>query len=201
MPRKRSTSGRARKTTLQSRIYLQAEKINKGIRRLERGKNFGKYKSKELIQFVNDNNLLSLSKNRGSKRKTLKIGNLKGASFGRLTLISKKFKEVLSSVTFTNVGIGKVRRKTRATLKGSLSGLLGRKVSDRDTDLFYEIIKYKSDYIISRIGPSEFYVLVMTARETNADVDEWVEMISNYVEINNEYMRGACEYLYNKFVK
>ena len=67
--------------------------------------------------------------------------------------------------------------------------------------MFYDIIKYKTDDIINRIGPSEFYTLVMEARENNMGQEDWVDMISNYVTINNESIRKACEYLYNKYVR
>ena len=61
MPRKRSVSGRARVSTIENRIQIQAEKINKKIRSLERGKNYGTYKSKELIRFVSQNDNLKIS--------------------------------------------------------------------------------------------------------------------------------------------
>ena len=58
-------------------------------------------------------------------------------------------------------------------------------MTEKDIDMFYDIIKYKTDDIINKIGPSEFYTLVMEAREENLGQDEWIDMISNYVTINN----------------
>ena len=41
----------------------------------------------------------------------------------------------------------------------------------------------------------------MEAREDNMGQEEWLDMISNYVTINNESIRKAGEYLYNKYVR
>ena len=57
------------------------------------------------------------------------------------------------------------------------------------------------DDIIEKIGPSEFYQLVQVANKQNYNVEQWVELLNNYVEINNDVMRKQAEYLYNKFVQ
>lgn len=202
MARKRSSGGRARRVTPASKIYLQAEKINRRIRNLERNNLFGNYKSRELIRFAkNYGTYLSLNRGRGSKRARLRIRNLREATFGQLKVITKKFTETLKAKAFSVVGIKKIRVETRKEVAKTLGGMIGRKLNDKDTDLFYEIIKYKTDEIISRIGPSEFFVLVETSRQANYSVETWVMAINMYVEINNDVMRKAAEYLYEKFVK
>lgn len=201
MPRKRSVSGRARVSTIENRIQIQAEKINKKIRSLERGKNYGTYKSKELIRFVSQNDNLKITKSRGSKRHRLKIKSLRDLTFGRLKIISKKFSEVIKSKAFTNVGIENIRKKTLKKLTDTLTGIKGEKVTRKDIELFYEIINYKTDEIISKIGPSEFYAMVNQAKDASMNKEEWVEMINNYVSINNDEMRKASEYLYTKYIK
>ncbi len=202
MARKRSSGGRARRVTPASKIYLQAEKINRRIRNLERNNLFGNYKSRELIRFAkNYGTYLSLNRGRGSKRARLRIRNLREATLGQLKVITKKFTETLKAKAFSTVGIKKIRVETRKEVAKTLGGMIGRKLTDKDTDLFYEIIKYKTDEIISRIGPSEFFVLVETARQANYSVEAWVMAINMYVEINNDVMRKAAEYLYEKFVK
>ena len=201
MPRKRSASGRSRRSTITSNIYLQTEKINKKIQSLERGRNFGKYKSKELIRFAKNNEFVDLRKARGSRRRRLRVKNLREATFGQLALISKKLKEIVRSKAFTNIGIKNIREETRKKVTDTLKGIVGPDLTDKDVDLFYDIIKYKTDDIINKIGPSEFYTLVMEAREDNMGQEEWLEMISNYVTINNESIRKAGEYLYNKYVR
>lgn len=200
MSRKRSVSGRARARTAENKIRIQTEKINKRIKSLEKAGRFGTYKSKELLTFVKDNSNLSIKKSRGSKRHKVIVKNLRNLTFGKLALIGKKFKEVLSSKGFTPVGIKDIEKKTRMKVSKTLEGMIGRKISKKDLELFYEIIRNKANEILDRIPPSDFYVLVQTARESNMNEDEWVEMLNNYVNINNESLREAGEYLYNKYI-
>ena len=171
------------------------------IRSLEKGKNYGTYKSKELIRFANQNDNVTLKKSRGSKRHRLTVQALREATFGKLAIISKKFKEVIKSKGFTNVGIRNIRRRTRQKLAETLTGIKGEKVTRKDLEMFYDIINYKTDEIISKIGPSEFFAMVTQARDTSMDQEQWLEMLNNYVSINNEAMRQASEYLYNKYIK
>ena len=201
MPRKRSASGRSKPSTIQSNIRLQTEKINKMIRSLEKGKNYGTYKSKELIRFAKQNDNVTLKKSRGSKHHRLTVQALREATFGKLAIISKKFKEFIQSKAFTNVGIYKIRKRTMKKLAETLTGIKGEKVTRKDLEMFYDIINYKTDEIISKIGPSEFFAMVTQARDTSMDQEQWVEMLNNYVSINNEAMRQASEYLYNKYIK
>lgn len=201
MARKRSVAGRARAKTPVSSIMLQTEKINKRIRQLEKSGRYGSYKSKELIQFVKDNSNLSIKKSRGSKRHRVLVSQLKDATFGRLALIGKKFKEVLKSKAFTPAGIINIEKETRVKVTNTLEGIMGRELSKKDTELFWSIIKEKANDILDKIPPSDFYVLVMTAREENASVETWVSMVNDYVQINNESLRNASEYLYNKYVR
>ena len=200
MPRKR-ISGRSRRADITSNIYVQAEKINRRIRSLEKGGNYGKYKGKELIQFAkNYSSYLSLRKGRGSKRARLRIKNLKEATMGQLRVITKKFRETIKAKGFSNIGIKDIRAKTREEVKKTLSGATSKDLTDKEVDLFFEIIKYKTDEIISKIGPSQFYVITMQAIDENADLNRWYSLLSSYITINNKEIQKACEYLYNKFV-
>ena len=196
MPRKRSASGRSRRSTITSNIYVQTEKINKRLRSLERGGNYGKYKGREFLTFVKDSKYLRMT-----RRKRLKVSKLREASGGQLILINKKFRHFLRSKGFSNVGIFNIREQTRATVKVTLKGMIGRDISDRETDMFYDIIQHKRNSILDKIPPSDFFNLVMTAREENVDIPGWITMLEQYVEINNEYLRREAEYLYYKYVK
>lgn len=200
MPRKRSVSGRARVRTAENVIRLQTEKINKRIRNLERGGYYGHYKSKELITFVKENPNITLKRGRRSKRHRVVIGNIK-TTFAHLALISKKFKQLLRSKGFSTAGIEDIKERSKESLKKTLGGIKGEDATDKDAELFYEIVTYKTDEILQRIPPSEFYALVMDARQYNYDVETWISRLEAWVEINNEYMRAAAERLYNKFVR
>lgn len=213
MPRKKSASGRARGKSPENALLLKIEKVNARFRSLEKGGNFNTYASKELVRFAQANPYLSVKtskkRSKGGKsrrgrqpqrRHTLVItkGNIPVA---QQRLINKKLNEALNSKVFSNVGIERVRKETRRKVKETLELESGEKLTDKDVDLFYDIAKYKYDDIIEKIGPSEFYQLVQVATKQNYNVDQWVELLNNYVEINNDVMRKQAEYLYNKFVK
>ena len=121
-------------------------------------------------------------------------------SIANQRLISKKFEEVLKSKAFYNKGIEEIRRETRKKVTKTLSEEMGRELTEEEVDTFYEIAKYKETEILNKINPSEFYQLVMEAKEKNYGVDEWINLLNNYVEINNEYIRKSAEKLYNKYV-
>ena len=199
MPRKKSVSGRSRGVDAVNRIMIQAERINKQIRRLEKAGNYGSYKSKELMEFASRNRYVSIKKARGSKRHRLIVKKVR-MSIANQRLISKKFDEVLKSKAFYNKGIEEIRRETRKKVTKTLSEEMGRELSEEEVDTFYEIAKYKETEILNKINPSEFYQLVMEAKEKNYGVDEWINLLNNYVEINNEYIRKSAEKLYNKYV-
>ena len=206
MPRKKSVSGRARGKSPDSALVLKIEKANARFRSLERAGNYNTYASKELVRFAQANPYLSIKtsrkKPRGSKQKrhklVLKKGNIPTA---QKRLISKKLTEALNSSLMSNFGIERVRKETRRKVKETLELESGEKLTEKDVDLFYDIAKYKYDDIIEKIGPSEFYQLVQVAHKQNYNVDQWVDLLNNYVEINNDVMRKQAEYLYNKFVK
>lgn len=213
MPRKKSASGRARGKSPENALLLKIEKANARFRSLEKGGNFNTYVSKELVRFAQANPYLSVKtskkRSKGGKsrrgrqpqrRHTIVVtkGNIPVA---QQRLINKKLNEALNSKVFSNVGIERVRKETRRKVKETLELESGEKLTEKDVDLFYDIAKYKYDDIVEKIGPSEFYQLVQVAAKQNYNVEQWVELLNNYVEINNDVMRKQAEYLYNKFVK
>ena len=118
-----------------------------------------------------------------------------------MALINKKFQSFLRSKGFSNIGITNIREQTRKEVKETLKGMIGREISDSDTDMYFDIIHHKRNSILDKIPPSDFFNLVMLARDGNDDVNGWISMIEQYVIINNEYLRKEAEYLYYKFVK
>lgn len=195
MPRKRSISGRSRRTSITSDIYLQTEKINKRLRSLERAGNFGKYKGKELLTFVKDSRFLKMS-----RRRRLKVSKLREATFGQLAIISKKFKSIIKSKGFSNIGIKKIREETRAKVKKYFEDVNERELTNKELDTFFELLSYRKNEILDRIPPSDFFNLVLTAQNQNADENDFVELLSNYVTINNEDLRKEAKKLYHKYV-
>ena len=212
MPRKKSASGRARGKSPESALLLKIEKVNARFRSLEKGGNFNTYASKELVRFAQANPYLSIKtskkrpkgrkgrKGRQQKRHTIVLQKT-NIPVAQQRLINKKLNEALNSKVFSNVGIERVRKETRRKVKETLELETGEELTQKDVDLFYDIAKYKYDDIIEKIGPSEFYQLVQVATKQNYNVDQWVDLLNNFVEINNDVMRKQAEYLYNKFVR
>lgn len=205
MPRKKSVSGRARVQTNEQALRLKVKKINARFRSLEKSGNYNTYASKELVRFAQANPYIVLKtskkKRKGKRQKRHTIYIKSNIPVAQQRLINKKFNEALSSKVFSNVGIAKVRKETRRKVKETLELESGEELTEDDVDLFYDVAKYKYDDIIEKIGPSEFYQLVQVASKQSYNVDQWVDLLNNYVEINNDVMRKQAEYLYNKFVK
>lgn len=205
MPRRKSVSGRARVQTNEQALRLKVKKINARFRSLEKSGNYNTYASKELVRFAQANPYIVLKtskkKRKGKRQKRHTIYIKSNIPVAQQRLINKKFNEALSSKVFSNIGIARVRKETRRKVKETLELESGEELTEKDVDLFYDIAKYKYDDIIEKIGPSEFYQLVQVASKQNYNVDQWVDLLNNYVEINNDVMRKQAEYLYNKFVK
>lgn len=203
MPRKKSVSGRAKGRSIENVLQLQAQKITKRLRSLEKAGNFGKYKVKDLLRFASQNPYVSIKKARGSKRRRVIVSKVQ-KSLANQRLIRKKFGELLKSKVFSNIGINKVREETRKTLKETLSGQRDRAVTDEDVDRFYDILQYQKEAnqesLLQKVGVSQFDRLVDTAIEERKSLGGWIEMLSDYVLINNEYMRKEAEELYFKYV-
>lgn len=200
MPRKKTVSGRARVMTAENRINRQIDRINRRFRGLEKGGNYGTYKSRELQEFVSRNPFLVIKRSRGSKRHKLMVMNLRKATAGQLKLITKKFSEVLKSKVFSNAGIERVRRETRKKVSETLSERMGREMTKEEVDVFYDIAKNKESSILDQMTSSQFWTLVMVAKDMSASLDTWVSLLKDYATINNEYLREEAKDLYYKYV-
>ena len=200
MPRKKSVSGRARVMTAENLINRQVDRINRRFRGLEKGGNYGTYKSRELQEFVSRNPFLVIKRSRGSKRHKLMVMNLRKATIGQLKLITKKFGEVLKSKVFSNAGVERVRKEIRKKVSETLSERMGREMTKEEVDVFYDIAKNRENSILDQMSSSEFWTLVMVAKDMNASLDTWVSLLKNYATINNEYLREEAKDLYYKYV-
>ena len=200
MPRKKTASGRARVKTATNKIMLQVNRINKRFKSLEKGKNYGTYKSRDLIEFAKRNPYISIKRSRGSKRHKMIVQKLREATTNQLRLISKKFTEVLQSKVFSNTGIERTRRETRKKVSKTLSERMGKEMTKQEVDMFYDIAQEKQRSILDQITNSDFWTLVMVAKDMNASVDTWVNLLKDYATINNEVLREEAKDLYYKYV-
>ena len=200
MPRKKSVKGRSRGVDAVSRVMLEAEKINRRFRQLEEHGRYGTYKSKELLEFISRNRNLTVvkSKSTGRHRIVIKKVNIKDQD---LMLIDKKFKSFLRSKASTPMGIDKIEKKIREKIEKTLQEDYGGELTDEDIETFYEILRYRNNEIVQQIEPSEFYNLVLTAREDNWKKRKWVDVLSKYADNNNKEMQKKARKLYTKLVK
>lgn len=201
MARKRSASGRSRGVSAVQRVFIQAEKINKRIKALEKADLYGTYKSRELQQFAKETAGVTIKISRSGKHTITVSGNLRPQ---QIRLITKKFNEFLSSPYSTPVGINRARASMRKKLTQTLSEQLGKDITDKDVDKFLDIAKYaervRQASILEYIDPSEFMAIVSYAKDKSMTQDAWVSLLNQYVTINNETMREEAKYLFNKYV-
>ena len=204
MPRKKSVSGRARATNAENQLQLQAEKITKRLRSLEKAGEYGKLNAqKELIRFAQTNPFVSIKKSRGSKKRRLIVSRLK-KTIAEQRLIRKKFTTFLKSKVSSVAGIRQARLKMEESLSETLSGQMNKKVTQEDIDRFIDIADYaekaSAESILDKMSASAFNTLVNEAVKESKSLPQWFNMLNDYVLINNDYMRNEAEELYYKYV-
>lgn len=203
MPRKKSVSGRSRGVTGVNRLMIQTERINKKLRRLEKAGLYGKYKSKELMEFVSRQPELSIKKSRGSKRHRLVVKKVR-MSIQQQRYLMRHLKSFEKSKALTPTGIKNIETKVRTKVKQTLSERMDREVSDEDVERLYDFFEYSSQTqqanILDLIDPSTFFYIVNTCIEKNYSSNTFFNILCQYADINNDYYRREAEYLYNKFV-
>ena len=210
MPRKRSVSGRAKARTIQNAIQVQINRLNKRQRSLKKRGNLGKYKSKELLNYVSQTRGIKLVKAKRSGILRIALDKTK-QTYQQYMGIRKKFAEILKSRAFSNVGIDTIRKETEKELRKTLKENHGGDYVTRDDiDTFYEIAKEiskaKEDSLLSRVNPSAADKLVNLANKENWSADKFAKEISaiaNIDDINsmkNITLRREALRLYNKSV-
>lgn len=203
MPRKKSTRGRSRGITNVNRLMIQAERINKKLRSLEKAGLYGKYRSKELMEFVSRERELTIKKSKGSKRHRLVVNKIRMTVQQEKYLI-KHLKAFEKSKALTPTGIKNIETKIRSKVKQTLSERMEREATDEDVERLYDVFEYSSQThqasILDLIDPSTFFYIVNTCIERNYSSDTFFTILCQYADINNDYYRREAEYLYNKFV-
>ena len=202
MSRKRSVGGRSRLYDVSSNLLIKKSKIDRKINQLEKNKLLDTYAYNNLKDFVVHNKNLKIKNNlRGTK----KIVINSGLSQAQSKLISKKFDAFLKSRYSSKIGIENARRQARDRLTSSLSSLTGKEMSDRDVDKFIEIVQFSKDdknaKLLEYVDPSTFIVLSEYSKDNNFKQKDFINLINQYVDTNNEYIRKSAKYLYKKYVK
>ena len=199
MPRKKSVGGRSRGVSDVNRLMLEAERINKKFTKLEKAGKYGTYKSRELLEFISRNKNVEIKRSKRSGRHRVRITK-KLLSKQEAMLIDKKFKGFLKSKASTPEGIKdieeNIRKKIADTIQEEYAG-----IDDEDIEMFYDILKHQNDEILQQIPPSEFYSLVMAGKEQKWRQRNWINVLSEYADLNSVQMRKKARKLYKKYVK
>ena len=204
MARKKSVSGRSRGVTAVNRLFIEAERVNRKLRALEKAGMYGIYASKRLESDISDTYGITIQRSRSGRRSIKIVNKLTAQQYRAVDIALKKF---LKSKVSTPTQITIIRKKTREKIKQTLSEQVGEKATDKDVDKFYEINEYarqaKQDTIFNYITPSEFRRLAYEGRARGLSGDNFFkELIVPHIPetvVNNKYIRDECIYLYNKY--
>lgn len=204
MARKKSVSGRSRGVTAVNRLFIEAERVNRILRALEKAGMYGTYASKRLEADISDTYGVTIRRSK-SGRHTIQVAKkVTPQQFRAIDVALKKF---LRSSVASPTQITRVRKKTREKIKQTLSEQVGVEATDKDVDKFFEINEYakqaKQDTIFNYINPSDFRRLAYEGKERGLSGDNFFkELIVPYIPedvVNNKYIRDECIYLYNKY--
>ena len=193
---RKRTLGRARSGTS---IFASIEKTNRKLKSLQSSGLLGKYASKELINVLKDNPNVIINRSKKSQIIKLKTARISPA---QARYIQKSLKKFIQNKTSTTIGITDVRRRSRETLKETLTQLTDNDISDSDLDDFYDLVveddyKYFADKVPDSL---EIFILINEARDQNLTEDGFIDLLKKYMTINSEDARQRASRLYNKWV-
>lgn len=201
MARKKSTGGRSRGLTIQSRLIRNMEKTNKALNQLEKVRAYGKYSSRKVLDLANAPAFKY-------KRRSLKKFKL-AKSPSKLTkseqlLYLKSFEKFLKSETSKVSGIKRAESEVKERVKKSLGEIAEKKLTDEDVEDFYDMM-HDSDFnhITNYISPSDEFALIQEAKEQDYTEDKFTKALAQISNIENpsEDFRNKAIKLYNKYVK
>lgn len=193
---RKRTLGRARTG---SSVFVSIEKTNRKLKSLQSSGLLGKYASKELINALKDNPNVIINKSKKNQIIKLKTSNISQA---QARYIQKSLKKFIQNKTSTPLGITDVRRRSRETLKETLTQLTDDVISDSDLDDFYDLVveddyKYFADKVPDSL---EIFILINEARDKHLTEEGFIDLLKKYMTINSEDARQRASRLYNKWV-
>ena len=198
MPRKKSVGGRSIPRSPANQLLLQVNKINRRLNRLEKAGVYGRYSSKKLLRFVNENPNISYKRARKQKIKLLNVNKLTPPE---ARMISKKLNQFQKSKTSSPIGLKEVHETTKSKIKQSLSNYK-EDIDDEDVEDFYEMTSDDDfRYFADKIGDSQLYALIEEATAKNYSENQFIDTLTQYITLNNADVRKKAQRLYNKYVK
>lgn len=193
---RKRTLGRARTG---SSISVSIERTNRKLKSLQSSGLLGKYASKELISALKNNPNVIFDKSKKNQIIKLKTSDI---SPSQARYLQKSLKKFIQNKTSTPMGITDVRRRSRETLKETLTQLTDDVITDSDLDDFYDLVveddyKYFADKVPDSL---EIFILINEARDQNLTEDGFIDLLKKYMTINSEDARQRASRLYNKWV-
>lgn len=198
MPRKR-ISGRARSATREAKFLLTLDKVNRKLRQLDVNQVYGTYSTKKMLKQIQREDKIEYKRSRSKEKIKVKVDKLTSS---QLRYYQKVFESFLRSKTSSPIGVEEVRTKTRETLKDTLGQITDKDISDQDVDKFYDLVADEDfRYLADKIGDSEVYILVDYSRENDLTENDFINLLEQYMTVNNEDARNVASDLYNKYVR
>lgn len=200
MARKRTPSGRARPKTIENQLLLTVNKVNKRLNRLDNANVYGRYSSRKILELANANKNILYSRKRRNK---IKISNLGKLTSSEMRLYTKQMEKFLKSPTSTVSGVKRAKANIIKKVKTTLSAETGVELSEDDVEDFYDLVNKNDDfkYLADRIPPSQVYVLMQHTKQGEGDSDDFINLLEDYLTVNNKNVRTKATRLYNKFVQ
>lgn len=199
MPRKRSSSGRARGLSIESRLIRTIEKANKALNNLEKARMYGTYASRKFLD-SNVNNPAYIYKRKSKIKFKLKKSPRDMTTQEQL-LHLKTFEKFLKAPTSKVSGVETAETVTKERVKKSLGEIAEKKLTDEDVEDFYALM-YEDDfkYFLQYLDPSELFAIIQEAKEQSWGENEFVKILEQYITINLEETRNRAKRLYEKYV-
>lgn len=200
MARKRTPSGRARPKTIENQLLLTVNKVNKRLNRLDNANVYGRYSSRKILELANASKNILYSRKRRNK---IKISNLGKLTSSEMRLYTKQMEKFLKSPTSTVSGVKRAKANIIKKVKTTLSSETGVELSEDDVEDFYNLVNKNDDfkYLADRIPPSQVYVLMQHTKQGDGDSDDFINLLEDYLTVNNKNVRTKATRLYNKFVQ
>ena len=189
---KRITSGQ-QTDRLEKETRKLVNKANARLDSLQRRYKSGTWATKKLA-----NRLSSGKVKMWTKKGKIKIG--KNPTRQQLLAVNKAATQFLNSQTSTKKGIADVKRKQIAAIK-KRRNIEDEYFTEQDAEDFYEMFG-ESDfrYFADKIGDSLLQQIIYDAIRENDSEDDFIDRLSQYIEINDLDIREKAIRLYNKYV-
>lgn len=180
-----------------SSLNITLERANKKLKALRKTNRLGHYASKELFRAFSSDNKVKVDRSAGD---IIKI-NTKNLSIAEQRYYKKVLDSFIRNKSSSPLGIADIEKRSRTTLKDTLSQITDKDITDSDIEDFYDLVENDEyRYFADKVGDSLMYILINEARDKNLSEDSFISMLTQYMTINSEEAREKAKKLYNKWV-